>query len=200
MDLRKDRAPLVRDFARQIKKVRVVALFDEKEAGAKAVKRQKVSLGLAPNKKLPHPFRVVLFQKNLKKKKDCVLCLFSTLERPGRARSWRTSFIQKKKLILGSRASTVVIFNDNGSKLARGDGIGRPQTMGQIQKRMWCKSWPDNAREANPADLVKEGGFMLGRRDRWNQNLAVVTSSWMVRMLDLCRTYTRCTTMTCPAG
>jgi hypothetical protein len=81
MDLREDRAPFVRDFARQIKKVRVVSSFDEKEAGAKAVKRQKVSLGLAPTEKLPRPFRVVLFEKNLKKKKkDCVLCSFSSFE------------------------------------------------------------------------------------------------------------------------
>jgi hypothetical protein len=64
---------------------------------------------------------------------------------------------------------------------ARGDGIGG-QTMVQIRKRVWCVSWPDNTSGANPADLVKKGGFMLlGRRDRWNQNLAVVTFSWMVR-------------------
>ena len=41
MDSCKKRVPFVRDFAREIKKVRVVAWFDEKEAGAKAVHRER---------------------------------------------------------------------------------------------------------------------------------------------------------------
>ena len=80
MDSCKKRVPFVRDFAREIKKVRVVAWFDEKEAGAKAVHREKDSLGLASTEKLPGPFRVILFQKNLRKKNDCVLCDFSSFE------------------------------------------------------------------------------------------------------------------------
>jgi hypothetical protein len=116
VDLREDRAPFVGDFARQIEKVRVVASFDEKEAGAKAVKRQKVSLGLAPTKKLPHSFRVVLFQKNLKKKKkDCVLCSFSSFEE-ARKGGKIENFLHPQEetdsgVSLGSRASTVVISN-----------------------------------------------------------------------------------------
>jgi hypothetical protein len=59
MDLRKEGLPFVHDFGRDIKKVQVVAFLDEKEAGVKAVSREKLVLGLAPTDKLSAPFRVV---------------------------------------------------------------------------------------------------------------------------------------------
>jgi hypothetical protein len=59
----------------------VVAFLDEKEAGTKAVGREKLALlGLAPTEKLPGRFRMVLYQKNLQKKRNCVLCDFSSFE------------------------------------------------------------------------------------------------------------------------
>jgi hypothetical protein len=68
------------DFGRQIKKVRVVAWLDEKEAGGKAVSREKDRLGLACEEKLPGPFKAILFQKNLWKTRSCVLCDFDSFE------------------------------------------------------------------------------------------------------------------------
>jgi hypothetical protein len=68
------------DFRGQIKKVRVVAWLDEKEAGGRAVSREKELLGLAHEEKLPGPFKVILFQRNLWKTKTCILCDFSSFE------------------------------------------------------------------------------------------------------------------------
>jgi len=59
MDLREEGVPFVKDFRRDIKKVRVVVFLDGKEAGAKAVSGEKLVLGLAPTDKLSAPFRVV---------------------------------------------------------------------------------------------------------------------------------------------
>ena len=70
MDSRKERVPFVHHFGREIKKVGVVAFLDENQVGAKAVSREKLFLGLAPAEKLPAPFQVVLFQKNLRKGAD----------------------------------------------------------------------------------------------------------------------------------
>jgi hypothetical protein len=62
------------DFREQYKKVRVVAWLDEKEARGKAVSREKKErLGLAPEEKLPGPFKVILFQRNQWKLKTCFL-------------------------------------------------------------------------------------------------------------------------------
>jgi hypothetical protein len=69
------------DFREQYKKVRVVAWLDEKEARGKAVSREKKErLGLAPEEKLPGPFKVILFQRNQWKLKTCFLCDFSSFE------------------------------------------------------------------------------------------------------------------------
>jgi hypothetical protein len=68
------------DSQGQIKKVRVVAWLDEKEAGGKAVAREKELLGLAREEKLPGPFNVILFQRNMWKTKFCILCDFSSFE------------------------------------------------------------------------------------------------------------------------
>jgi hypothetical protein len=59
MDSRKERTAMVSDFEnfeRKFKKVRVVAWLDEKEAGGKAVAREKERQGLARTEKLPAPF------------------------------------------------------------------------------------------------------------------------------------------------
>jgi hypothetical protein len=80
MDFRKERTAEVFDFGRRIKKVRVVAWLDEKEAGGKAVSREKDRLGLGCEEKLPGPFKVILFQKNLWKTRSCVLCDFDSFE------------------------------------------------------------------------------------------------------------------------
>jgi hypothetical protein len=80
MDFCKKRKAEVFDFGRQIKKVRVVAWLDEKEAGGKAVSRGKGRLGSACEEKLPGPFKAILFQRNLSKMKTCVLCNFSSFE------------------------------------------------------------------------------------------------------------------------
>jgi hypothetical protein len=63
MDFCKERKAEVFDFGRHIKKVRVVAWLDEKEA-----------------EKLPGPFKVILFQRNLWKTRTCALCDFSSFE------------------------------------------------------------------------------------------------------------------------
>jgi hypothetical protein len=55
----------------RMKKVTVVSWQEEKDAGGRASSREKHRLGLAFKEKLPAPFRVILFQKNLKKKKNC---------------------------------------------------------------------------------------------------------------------------------
>jgi hypothetical protein len=74
METSKERKADEFDFQGQIKKVRVVAWLDEQEAGGKAVSREKESLGLAYEEKLPGPFKVILLQKNLWKMRMCVLC------------------------------------------------------------------------------------------------------------------------------
>jgi hypothetical protein len=59
MDSRKERMAIVSDFenfGRKFKKVRVVAWLDEKEAGGKAVAREKEWRGLTGTEKLPAPF------------------------------------------------------------------------------------------------------------------------------------------------
>ena len=73
---RKRKAISVTDFREEFKKVTVVSWLDEDDAGGRAVSREKHRLGLASEEKLPGPFRVILFQKNMKKKKNCVLCSF----------------------------------------------------------------------------------------------------------------------------
>ena len=80
MDPSNERKVKVFDFRVQIKKVRVVAWLNEKEAGGKAVQREKARLGLPPEQKLPATLKVVLFQKNLKKKMTCILCNFNSYE------------------------------------------------------------------------------------------------------------------------
>jgi hypothetical protein len=73
---RKRKAKSVTDFREEFKKVTVGAWLDENDAGGRAISREKHRLGLASEEKLPGPFRVILFQKNMKKKKNCVLCSF----------------------------------------------------------------------------------------------------------------------------
>jgi hypothetical protein len=68
------------DFREQYKKVRVFAWLDEKEAGGKEVSREKERLGLAREKKLHGPFKVIIFQRNQWKSKTCVLCDSSSFE------------------------------------------------------------------------------------------------------------------------
>jgi hypothetical protein len=58
----------------------VVAWLDEKEAGGTSVSREKERLDLARKEKLPGPFKVILFQRNLWKMKTCILCDFSSFE------------------------------------------------------------------------------------------------------------------------
>jgi hypothetical protein len=76
----KTEATAVLDFGRAVKKVRVVTSLMEKEAGAKAARREKDRLGLPCEAKLAAPFKVVLFEKILSKKKTCVFCDFSSYE------------------------------------------------------------------------------------------------------------------------
>lgn len=80
MDPSKERKAEVLDFQGQIKKVTVVVFFNENQAGGKAVARQKARLGLSPEEKMPAPFKVILFQKNLKKKMICILCDINSYE------------------------------------------------------------------------------------------------------------------------
>jgi hypothetical protein len=62
MDPGKERKADEVDFRGQIKKVRVVAWLDEKEAGGKAISREKQRLCLDHEEKLLGPFKVILFR------------------------------------------------------------------------------------------------------------------------------------------
>jgi hypothetical protein len=82
MDCGEERIKLTElDFRNgKVKKVRVVTYLHEKEAGGKAVGREKKRLGLSSKEKLADPFCAILFEKTLSKKKICVLCDFSSYE------------------------------------------------------------------------------------------------------------------------
>ena len=119
MDSLRERLPFVHDFGRDIKNdirrnikiVRVVSFLEEKEAGAKAVSREKLALGLAPTDKLPAPFRVVLFQKNLEKKRACVFCDFSSFEKGRKGQRLENFLHLEKETIWVSGALDVATFN-----------------------------------------------------------------------------------------
>jgi hypothetical protein len=77
---KKRKATTAFDLGERLKKLTVVVSLDAKDAGGVATRREKQRLGIASDRKLSAPFRVILFQKNLEIQKNCVFCSFSSYE------------------------------------------------------------------------------------------------------------------------